>query len=61
MVHIQNATLAGGFAIGSAANLSFPAGAVAVSGVAGILSTAGFRYERVLCLLLDVHHAVRSV
>ena len=44
MVHIQNATLAGGVAIGSAANLSFsPAAAVAVGVVAGILSTAGFR------------------
>ncbi len=44
MVHIQNATLAGGVAIGSAANLSFsPAGAVAVGVVAGILSTLGFR------------------
>ena len=46
MVHIQNATLAGGVAIGSAANLSFsPAAAVAVGVVAGILSTAGFRWE----------------
>ncbi len=44
MVHIQNATLAGGVAIGSAANLSFsPAGAVAVGVIAGILSTMGFR------------------
>ena len=44
MVHIQNATLAGGVAIGSAANLSFsPAGAVAVGTIAGILSTMGFR------------------
>lgn len=45
MVHIQNATLAGGVAIGSAANLSFsPAGAVAVGVIAGIMSTTGFRY-----------------
>ena len=45
MVHIQNATLAGGVAIGSAANLSFtPAGAVFVGIVAGIVSTAGYRY-----------------
>ena len=44
MVHIQNATLAGGVAIGSAANLNFtPAGAVGVGVLAGILSTAGFR------------------
>lgn len=44
MVHIQNATLAGGVAIGSAANLSFsPAGAVAVGITAGFISTAGFR------------------
>lgn len=44
MVHIQNATLAGGVAIGSAANLNFtPAGAVGVGILAGVLSTAGFR------------------
>lgn len=44
MVHIQNATLAGGVAIGSAANLNFtPAGAVGVGVLAGILSTTGFR------------------
>ena len=44
MVHIQNATLAGEVAIGSAANLSFsPAGAVVVGVIAGILSTMGFR------------------
>lgn len=44
MVHIQNATVAGGVAIGSAANLNFtPAGAVGVGVLAGVLSTAGLR------------------
>lgn len=44
MVHMQNATLAGGVAIGSAANLNFtPAGAVEVGVLAGILTTVGFR------------------
>ena len=41
--------LAGGVAIGSAANWSFsPATAVAVGVFAGILSTAGFRCEQAL-------------
>ena len=49
MVHIRNATLAGGAVIGSAAILLLPpAKGVAVGVVAGILSTAGFRYEKVL-------------
>ena len=44
-VHIQNATLAGGVAIGSAANLMVgPGGALAVGIVAGALSTLGYVY-----------------
>lgn len=42
-VHIQNATLAGGVAIGSAANLVVtPGGALAVGVAAGLLSVAGY-------------------
>ena len=43
MVHIQNATLAGGVAIGSSANLRIPpAAALAVGIAAGVLSTVGY-------------------
>lgn len=56
MVHIQNATLAGGVAIGSAANLSFtPAGAVGVGILAGVLSTAGFRSAALDMCSADLH------
>ena len=45
MVHIQNATLAGGVAIGTSAALRIaPAAALAVGIIAGILSTLGFTY-----------------
>ncbi|XP_046664769.1 ammonium transporter Rh type A isoform X2 [Homalodisca vitripennis] len=45
MVHIQNATLAGGVAIGTAANLMVqPFGAMLVGSLAGILSVVGFQY-----------------
>ena len=44
MVHIQNATLAGGVAVGSAANMSFtPMGALLVGVVAGIWSVCGYK------------------
>eukprot|EP00795_Rhopilema_esculentum_P004945 gene4945-21287_t len=45
MVHIQNATLAGGVAVGAAANLNLqPWGAMLVGIIAGLLSTLGFQY-----------------
>jgi ammonium transporter Rh len=45
MVHIQNATLAGGVAMGSSANLALPpAAAVALGLLAGAVSTLGFAY-----------------
>jgi len=45
MVHIQNATLAGGVAVGTVADkLIRPAGAMVIGTIAGILSTAGFRF-----------------
>ena len=44
-VHVQNATLAGGVAIGSAANLMVsPGGALAVGMSAGLLGTCGYAY-----------------
>ena len=45
MVHIQNATLAGGVAVGSAADLYLhPAGAIAIGMVAGVLSVCGYEF-----------------
>lgn len=45
MVHIQNATLAGGVAVGTCADMSIgPFGAMLIGLVAGIVSTLGFKY-----------------
>ncbi|XP_071959671.1 ammonium transporter Rh type B-B-like isoform X2 [Antedon mediterranea] len=45
MVHIQNATLAGGVAVGSSADLMIhPWGALIIGTLAGILSTIGYTY-----------------
>lgn len=45
MDHFQNATLAGGVAVGSSADLVIgPHGAIIVGGVAGIVSVLGFRF-----------------
>jgi len=45
MVHLQNATLAGGVAVGASADLYLsPAGAILVGCVAGILSVCGYEF-----------------
>ena len=44
-VHIQNATLAGGVAVGTAADMMIqPWGALVVGSLAGVLSVIGFNY-----------------
>ncbi|KAM4601551.1 ammonium transporter Rh type A [Polymixia lowei] len=45
MVHIQNATLAGGVAVGTCADMDIgPYGAMLIGLLAGIISTLGFKY-----------------
>ncbi|ODM95071.1 Ammonium transporter Rh type B [Orchesella cincta] len=45
MVHIQNATLAGGVAVGAVADLMIrPYGALIIGSLAGLLSTVGYTY-----------------
>ncbi|RXN00664.1 Ammonium transporter Rh type A [Acipenser ruthenus] len=45
MVHIQNATLAGGVAVGTCADMNIgPFGAMLIGLVAGIISTVGFKF-----------------
>ncbi|GAB1603227.1 ammonium transporter Rh type B-like [Argonauta hians] len=45
MVHVQNATLAGGVAVGTSADLMIqPYGAIIIGSVAGIVSTIGYKY-----------------
>ncbi|XP_046352987.2 ammonium transporter Rh type A-like [Haliotis rufescens] len=45
MVHIQNATLAGGVAVGTSADMMIgPYGALIIGSVAGMLSTVGYKY-----------------
>ena len=44
MEHIQNATLAGGVAVGACADMMLtPGGALAVGAIAGVLSVCGFK------------------
>jgi ammonium transporter Rh len=44
-VHVQNATLAGGVAVGTVADMAIrPWLALVIGSIAGILSTAGFQF-----------------
>ena len=48
MEHIQNATLAGGVAMGSAASMPVtPFGAIIIGAVAGVVSTCGYSFIKV--------------
>ncbi len=54
MEHIQNATLAGGVAVGACADMIItPVGAVIIGSAAGILSTCGFRYLTVIIIAFE--------
>ena len=45
MEHVQNATLAGGVAVGACADMMItPAGSLVIGALAGILSVCGFKY-----------------
>ena len=56
MVHIQNATLAGGVAIGAVADMvTYPVGAVLIGAFAGVLSTLGFQYITPLLKRVYLH------
>uniref|UniRef100_A0A8C0IVF4 Ammonium transporter Rh type A n=1 Tax=Chelonoidis abingdonii TaxID=106734 RepID=A0A8C0IVF4_CHEAB len=54
MVHIQNATLAGGVAVGSCADMNiYPFGAMLIGSIAGVISVIGFKF-----LTLSIHNVV---
>jgi len=57
MEHIQNATLAGGVAMGTASDMNVtPAGALAIGFAAGVLSTIGYAYIKpTLASALKLH------
>jgi ammonium transporter Rh len=45
MIHIQNATLAGGVVVGAVADMPIqPFGAMIIGSIAGIISTLGYQY-----------------
>ena len=55
-VHIQNATLAGGVAIGTVADMKImPFSAMIIGSFAGIVSTLGFEYITPLLKKLRLH------
>ncbi|XP_072107553.1 ammonium transporter Rh type A-like [Mobula birostris] len=57
MVHIQNATLAGGVAAGTSADMMiFPYGGLLIGFIAGIVSTVGFKFlTPILASKLKIH------
>ncbi|XP_022685920.1 ammonium transporter Rh type A-like isoform X1 [Varroa jacobsoni] len=56
MVHVQNATLAGGVAIGCTADMMIhPYGALIVGLGAGVISTLGYRYLQPMLLRYRIH------
>lgn len=57
MEHVQNATLAGGVAMGTAASMPVqPFGALIIGGVAGVLSTSGYSFIKpALANAINIH------
>ncbi|XP_067840575.1 ammonium transporter Rh type A-like [Heptranchias perlo] len=57
MVHIQNATLAGGVAAGTSADMMiYPYGGLLIGFIAGIISTVGFKYlTPIFASKLNIH------
>merc|ERR1712055_856332 len=57
MEHLQNATLAGGVAVGACADMMLtPGGAVLVGAIAAVLSVCGFSFvQPFLCEKLKIH------
>lgn len=57
MVHVQNATLAGGVAVGTASNMAInPFGALLIGSLAGALSTVGYVYMSPLLMSFTKIH-----
>ena len=53
MEHIQNATLAGGVAMGTSADMSVqPVGAIVIGFTAGLLSTTGYAFVKVIITII---------
>jgi len=56
MEHVQNATLAGGVAVGACADMMItPAGSLAIGALAGILSVCGFKYVTPIMNKMKIH------
>lgn len=61
MIHIQNATLAGGVAIGTVADMvTRPVGSVIIGSFAGIVSTLGFKYLTPLLKKVYLHDTCKK-
>ena len=59
--HVQNATLAGGVAIGTVADMPIqPFGAILIGSLAGIVSTLGFEYVQPLMKRAYLHDTCKS-
>ena len=62
MVHVQNATLAGGVAVGAVADLMIgPVGAIAIGTLSGILSVVGYEMITPFLKKLKLHDTCKSI